>query len=158
MDRERGYQRHPRYTKRLEVTFSSGVLSYRGILSNISANGLFIRTTRSFTPGTTITIELVLPDNQVSVLKGIVRRSIKTPVSTAKNGMGVELLEKDDAFINFVKSVTEVKDQETDPLPSQEFQIITCAECGVKNKIPIKKLSLSPKCGKCRSPLIIPMP
>ena len=64
MQRQRGYQRSPRYTKRLEVTFSSGNLSFKGILSNISENGLFIRTNRGFAPGTTVDIEVMMPDEK----------------------------------------------------------------------------------------------
>ena len=103
MERDRGYKRTKRFTKRLEVTFSSGVLSYRGILSNVSVSGLFIRTNRGFAPGTTVDIELMLPDNTVSSLKGIVRRTIKNPVTTMKNGMGVELIRQDAKYQNFIK-------------------------------------------------------
>jgi hypothetical protein len=84
MRQPRGYQRHPRFTKRLEATFSSGGLSYRGILSNLSQNGLFIRTNRGFAPGSTVDIELVMPDNALCRLKGIVKRTIKTPMSYGK--------------------------------------------------------------------------
>lgn len=158
MNRERGYQRHPRYMKRLEVTFRSGILSYRGILSNISESGLFIRTTRSFAPGTIIDIELLLPDNKVSLLKGIVRRSIKTAVSTMKNGMGIELIEKDATYLNLVKSFSEETVTKKEKTPDQEFQIISCPSCRVQNKVLIAKLSLGPKCGKCGTPLTITMP
>jgi hypothetical protein len=76
------------------VTFSSGGLSFRGILSNISSSGIFIRTNRGFTPDTIVDIEVVMPDNKISLLKGVVKRTIKTPLSSMKNGMGVELMEK----------------------------------------------------------------
>ena len=88
MREARGYQRHPRFTKRLEATFSSGGLSYRGILSNLSQNGLFIRTNRGFAPGTTVDIELVMPDNTLCRIKGVVKRTIKTPMSSMKKRHG----------------------------------------------------------------------
>ena len=153
MQRQRGYQRFPRYTKRLEVTFSSGHMSYKGILSNISENGIFIRTNRGFAPGTTVDIEVMMPDESISHLKGIVKRTIKRPLTAVKNGMGIELLQKDDSFMSFVRSYG--KGQETEPAPEKdkitppEFQIITCSGCGVKNKVLVNKLSLGPKCGKC---------
>lgn len=165
-ERQRGYKRTPRFTKRLEVTFSSGVHSFKGILSNISENGLFIRTNRGFAPGVVVDIELVLPDLRVSRLKGIVRRTIKTPVTTTKNGMGIELIEKDqnyiDFFNEFIKETgfeNDYKDIEDNPYveqktePPPEFLIISCPNCGVKNKVSYKKISLSPKCGKCGASL-----
>ena len=164
MGRERGYQRHPRFTKRLEARFRSGVMSFTGISSNLSESGLFIRTNRGFAPDTIIDIELVMPDGKTSSLKGLVRRAIKTPMSTLKNGMGVELLEKDAAYINFLKSFTEETgtetDRETDTEKSStpEFQIISCPNCGVKNKVSSEKLSLGPKCGRCGTPLTINTP
>jgi hypothetical protein len=36
-----------------------------------------------------------------------------------------------------------------------EVEIIACPSCGVKNKIPAGKLSLGPRCGKCKSPLTV---
>lgn len=158
MVRERGYQRHPRFTKRLEARFSSGGMSFAGISSNLSENGLFIRTNRGFAPYTAIDIELVMPDGKISSLKGLVRRTIKTPMSTLKNGMGVELIEKDAAYINFLKSFTEETETDTEKITPPEFQIISCPNCGVKNKVSSKKLSLGPKCGRCGTPLTINMP
>jgi len=156
--RKRGYQRHPRFTKRLEVTFSSGGLSYKGILSNLSANGLFIRTNRGFAPGTILDIQLMMPGDKVSSLKGIVKRTVKATVTPTKNGMGVELIARDETFINFI--ATSLKDQgiETrelpDPGPLLDFQIIACTGCGIKNKVSFEKLSREPKCGRCGTLLI----
>lgn len=158
MGRERGYQRHPRFTKRLEVRFTSGGLSFTGILSNLSESGLFIRTNRGFAPGTVIDIELVMPDGKKSFLKGSVIRTIKTPLASLKNGMGVELIEKDETYINFLKSFVEEKETDTVNITPTEFQIISCPNCGVKNKVSKEKLPLGPKCGRCGTPLTINMP
>ena len=148
-------QRKPRFTKRLEATFSSGPFTYRGILSDISENGLFIRTNHGFAPGTTVSIEIVMPDNQISHLKGIVRRTIKTPLLAKKNGMGVELTKKDESYVNFFKFNFEEKKIETEPPPSTpEFQIVQCPGCGVKNRVLQEKLVLDPKCGRCGTSLI----
>jgi hypothetical protein len=152
-NRHRGYQRHPRFTKRLEVTFSSGGLSFRGILSNISANGLFIRTNRGFTPETIVDIEVIMPDNKISLLKGIVKRTTKTTLSSAKNGMGVELMEKDAIFELFVQSIDDETREKGDASSPPEFQIISCPACGVKNKVLNTKIALAPKCGKCGASL-----
>jgi ribosomal protein S27E len=160
--RNRGYQRHPRFTKRLEVTFSSGGLSYKGILSNLSSNGLFIRTNRGFAPGTVLDIQLVMPGDKISSLKGIVRRTVKAPVTPTKNGMGVELIARDETYLNFV--TVSLKDQGIDtkelptPGPVSDFQIIACTGCGIKNKVSFEKLSREPKCGRCGTLLITDMP
>ncbi|MEW6066765.1 MAG: PilZ domain-containing protein [Nitrospirota bacterium] len=147
-----------RYTKRLEVKFTTeDAISYTGILSNLSENGLFIRTNRGYAPGTTLKIELVLPDGNKSFLRGVVRRTIKTPISI-KNGMGIELTEKDAAYINFAKSFTGEIKPDAEKITPPEFQIISCTNCGVKNKVLTEKLSLGPKCGKCGTSLAINMP
>jgi hypothetical protein len=152
--------------KRLEATFSSGGLSYKGILSNISANGLFIRTNRGFAPGSIVDIELIMPDNRISLLKGVVKRTIKTPITSSRNGMGVELLEKDSIFMDYVQSFREepgtVQEPEQEikqaPPQAQEFHIISCPNCGVKNKVLSEKLVLGPKCGRCGTPLNTSIP
>ncbi len=164
MERQRKYQRTQRYTKRLEATFSSGSFTYRGILSDISENGLFIRTSRGFTPGTTVDIKIIMPGDQISHLTGIVRRSIKTPLSATKNGMGVELTQKDAVYMNFYKSHHEEAGkeffEEKEPVGEKtsppEFRIITCPGCGAKNKVLYEKLFLKPICGKCRTLLTSP--
>ena len=153
----------PRYTKRLEAIFSAGPFTYRGILSDISESGLFIRTSRGFAPGTVVDIEIIVAADQVSRLKGIVRRSVKTPLSTKKNGMGIELTEKDAVFMNFLKS--HIEESVTGPRDEKEsigeeisppaFRILICPGCGVKNKVSYEKLLLGPKCGKCKTQLFV---
>ncbi len=160
-----------RFTKRLEVTFSSGGLKYRGISSDLSAGGLFIRTQHGLTPGSVIDIEVYLPEGKASILKGIVRRTVKTPLNMGKNGMGVELIERDANYIEFLKNFdtsdsnledtrhyrrSPVGHPETAELKSEETTrhvpesiIISCQSCNVKNKVPRERLQFSPKCGKC---------
>ena len=157
-NRHRGYQRHPRFTKRLEVTFSSGGLSFRGILSNISANGLFIRTNRGFTPDTIVDIEVMMPDNKISLLKGIVKRTTKTTLSSVKNGMGLELMEKDAIFESFIQSMTYESDKTAEASSPPGFEIISCPACGVKNKVLSTKIALGPKCGRCGTSLSTTIP
>jgi len=135
------------------VTFSSGGLSFRGIMSNISANGIFIRTNRGFTPDTIVDIEVVMPDNKISLLKGIVKRTTKTTLSSVKNGMGVELMEKDSIFENFVQSINDETEKKGEASSPQEFQIISCPVCSVKNKVLCTKIDLALKCGRCGASL-----
>jgi len=100
-------RRHPRFIKRLETTIGIDNIIYRSISSDLSESGLFIRTKRGFCVDTPIDIELSLPGNRVSFLKGIVRRSIRTPIPIKKNGMGIEIIEKDQTFVDFIKSISE---------------------------------------------------
>lgn len=173
-----------RFTKRLESTFAAEGMRFRGISSDISAGGLFIRTQHALRPGTVIDIEIFLSDQKVSRVKGIVRRSTKTPVTTIKNGMGVQLIEKDSAFGDILKDFgiadkpeedmprssaagegkAETKDEDmpaelkAPDEPAQdkpESVIITCRNCNVKNRVLKKMLMLGPKCGKCGGPLDI---
>jgi len=108
-------------------------------------------------PGTILEMQLRSPDGRTCFLKGIVRRSIKLPIADFKSGMGVELIEKDAVYYELVKSLNkgEVSDMET-MVP--EFKIVSCPNCHTKNKIPVDKISMGPRCGRCRMPLIIAMP
>ena len=155
--KRRKIQRAPRFTKRLEVKFSAGGDTYKGRLSNLSQGGLFIRTNRGFSPGTTIDIELVLPDGTISFLKGIVRWAEKTHLAI-KNGMGIELIEKDAVYINFIKSFHEKTGKPFEKSDPREIHIIACTQCGVKNKVLSERIYHSPKCGRCGTPLRIDMP
>jgi hypothetical protein len=148
-------RRFLRFTKRLEVKFSSGGNSLTGISSNLSENGIFIRTQKGLAPGTTIYIDLVLPDGRISFLKGIVKRTFKTPISALKNGMGVEITEKDETFSDFIKSFAQKPETPSEDKAVPEFKTISCANCGAKNKVPASMISLRHKCGRCKASLAI---
>lgn len=93
-----------RYTKRLEITFTAGGLSHRGITSDISPKGLFLRTQHGLVPGSILEIEIFLPDHTSAHATGVVRRTIKSPFSSEKNGMGIEFIEKDENFAAFLEA------------------------------------------------------
>jgi PilZ domain len=98
-------RKYPRFVKRLQIKFNADHFSFTGISSDVSENGIFIRTNKGLSPNTIIDIEMIMPDNKISKLKGIVMRTIKTPFSSIKNGMGVQLLEKDVTFLNLINSL-----------------------------------------------------
>ncbi len=163
-----------RYTKRLEVAFSSGGSKYKGISSDLSEQGLFIRTQHGLSPGNEIDIEMYLPDDKVVRLRGVVRRTIKTSLSLIKNGMGVEIIENDPLYLSFLKTFdiegpedrvasahyeTPVPEEKTGS-PSEEkistipeFVLIACDSCKVKNKVRRDRLPFGPRCGKCGTAL-----
>ncbi len=166
-------RRHERFIRRLETEFIGHGKTYRAISSDFSRYGLFIRTNHAFTPGTELDIVVHLPAGGDARLKGIVRRAMKTPIVSLKNGMGIELIKRDQNYIKFLKNFdpTETGDEAVDsstlkqapsPKPAEEKAaapaesvIIACASCGAKNRILKEKLIMGPKCGKCRNPLII---
>jgi len=117
-----------------------------------------------------IDIVIHLPGASDVILKGRVRNLVR---SLVKSGMGIEIIENDPRYINFVRSVfpdaseepaaggsdpdTSVKKSIHEPPADEplkpEFNIIACPGCGVRNKVNNAKLSLGPKCGKCGHPL-----
>jgi len=174
-----------RFTKRLETIFTSGGMRFTGITSDLSAGGLFIRTQHGLVPGSFLDIEIYLPEKKVCRLKGIVRRTIKTPLTALKNGMGIELIERDQNYLEFLRrfvtgsekpeetpfehdaanSGPAAEDEKQGPNPQEkraegeggrpETIIITCQGCNVKNRVMREKLSIGPKCGRCGAALNI---
>lgn len=109
----RDKRRFRRFTKRCEVEFTSRGVTNRSIASDFSLNGLFIRTNHPFAADTVISIVVHLPDGSISSLKGKVKRSMKNaigrvagiPMKEQKNGMGIELIDKDAVYLHFIRSL-----------------------------------------------------
>ena len=98
-------RRSPRVIKRLEVRFTTGEINYTGITSNLSKEGIFIRTQKGLPPQTIIEIELYLASGKAIKLRGQVKRTIKTPFQAIKNGMGIELINPPREYIEFLKTL-----------------------------------------------------
>lgn len=96
---------HRRFTKRLESEFAVGKTVYRGISSDLSEKGLFIRTRHGAVPGSPIDITIHLPGGKVSTVKGIVKRTVKTRANIVKNGMGIEITEFDHNYTDYIKGI-----------------------------------------------------
>jgi len=162
---KRKYERHVR---RLELEFSAEGKNYRGISSDFSCAGLFIRTTHAFPPGTIVFVTVFISEGRTSRLKCIVRRAIKTLTASLKGGMGVEIIEKDGAFERFMEAYTSDCSKNRSsaerrgdagsghtgtsgsaPKAAPESVILSCPSCGVKNRILKSRMSENPKCGKC---------
>ena len=102
-----------RFIKRCEVEFVVDGTTYRGISSDFSLNGLFIRTGFPLAPNTSLDVTIYLPDGSLSRLKVRVARSWRsatgrvmgTPLKGGKNGMGVEILEKDANYLHLIRSL-----------------------------------------------------
>jgi hypothetical protein len=152
-----------RYTKRLETEFTGGGggETRRGISSDLSERGLFVRSRHSLPPGSPVELTVYLPDDTHARVQGIVRRNVK---DVTKIGMGIEVTDYDEAYRRFLQMVLEnggepdkrtpdTFSQETPPADATPFAIIVCPSCDVRNKVPTDKLSRGPRCGKCKEPL-----
>jgi len=95
-------RKHPRFNKSLVAQVVANDIRLFVITSDLSKNGLFIRSKRCFAPDTIVDIEIATSDNMVALLKGVVRRTADT-FGSINNGMGVEIVEKDAAYIHFLK-------------------------------------------------------
>jgi uncharacterized protein (TIGR02266 family) len=95
---------HKRVFRRLDVKFTSGDISRNAITSNISDNGIFVRTRKVLNQGTELDLELTLPSGEVIQLRGRVARAIITPLHN-KDGMGVELTEIPPEYTEFIKTL-----------------------------------------------------
>ena len=101
-----------RFIKRCETEFTVDGITHRGISSNLSLNGLYISTNHPFPPDTLLDIVIRLPNGSTSKLKGKVSRAFKnyrgeviaTHLKSFKNGMGVEIIEKDDNYLGLIRS------------------------------------------------------
>lgn len=96
-----------RIVKRLEVKYQIEVEN-TAITSDLSEIGIFIRTNRGIEPGSVINIKLNLPNAQELFLEGKVVRSRKILpglVGESKSGMGIQLINPPDNYINYVHSL-----------------------------------------------------
>src|SRR5512135_3183644 len=104
-------RRHKRIIRRLETEFSANGLAFRGISSDLSRSGVFVRTNNPFPADTLVDLTIHLPGNMVSRLKGSVRRAIKTGQTAFKNGMGMEIVELDQNYVNFLNDILPAEEQ-----------------------------------------------
>jgi uncharacterized protein (TIGR02266 family) len=93
-----------RIFRRLEVKFTSDSVSRTGITSNLSENGMFVRTRKVLNTGTKLDLELALPSGEIIKLRGRVARAIITPLHD-KDGMGIELIEIPPKYTEFIKTL-----------------------------------------------------
>ncbi len=106
-------RQNKRFIKLCETEFTVDGITHRGMSSNLSLDGHFINTKRSFPPDTLLDIVIHLPNGSTSKLKGRVRRALKTltgnvlgtTVKSFKNGMGVEIIEKDANYLELMRSL-----------------------------------------------------
>ena len=92
-----------RFNTRLMVKLRSGVLKTWGVLKDISANGLLVKSNHKFNPSDPIEIEVMMPDGDIASIKGVVKRVMIIPDGNIKFVIGIELIEKNLLYRNLVK-------------------------------------------------------
>jgi uncharacterized protein (TIGR02266 family) len=93
-------RRSKRKIRRLEIKFITRDDGLTGITSNLSKEGLFIRTQKGLPPGTVLNLSLYLPSGEAVKLSGKVIRTVKTQIQSLKNGMGIELSDSPEIYID----------------------------------------------------------
>lgn len=86
------------------MKFTSNEISFTGITSNVSKEGLFVRTLKGFPPGTLLQIKPYLPSGKHIKRKGVVKRTIKTQFRGVKNGMGIEFIDTFPEYKEFLQA------------------------------------------------------
>jgi len=97
-------RQHFRVNKSLVSQIFAGHINLFVITGDLSANGIFLISKRCLPVGTAVTIEMVLPDNSVASLRGIVRRTIDA-AACVHSGMGIEIIERDNNYVRFLNSI-----------------------------------------------------
>ena len=104
---------YERFGERHDIEFSSNGKTYRGISSNFSLSGLFVKTPNPLEPETIVAIILHLPDGSTTRITGRVTRVVKAPPGNTcktsspyreQGGMAIEIIEKDPLYLKFVAS------------------------------------------------------
>jgi Tfp pilus assembly protein PilZ len=98
-------RKNERHSMKLHTKLTADSFVSWGLLSDVSENGLFIKSNRDFTMGEAIDIEVYMPNNNNSLLKGVIRRKIELPNSHRKYGLGIEVIEKDMVYLHFLRSL-----------------------------------------------------
>jgi hypothetical protein len=110
--KQREKRQQKRFIERCKVEFTVNDKTYRGLSSNFSLNGLFIRTKHLFQTETFLDIIIHFPNDLTSRLKGKVVRvsknalcgAIETARGCGENGIGIEIIEKDSLYLHFLRS------------------------------------------------------
>ena len=98
-------RKEDRFNTRLMVKLRSGVLKTWGVLKDVSANGLLVKSNHKFNPEASIDIEVIMADGETATISGIVKRINETPNANRKFGIGIEVIEKNLLYRNLVNQI-----------------------------------------------------
>ena len=103
-------RKEDRFNTRLMVKLHAGVLTTWGVLKDISANGLLVKSNHELDPETPVDIEVIMPEGETATIRGVVKRVVATPEAHRKFGIGVEIIEKNMMYRTLVRYVAEKKE------------------------------------------------
>ncbi len=98
-----------RVIKNLRAVVSAGNLQVKGTTVRVSESGFFVRTQKPFNEGVEVDIALTLPDGTRSKLKGVVKYARRLDVLHLKNGMGIEITERD---LPYTQMIDDLRNQQ----------------------------------------------
>jgi len=109
-----------RFYHRCRITFTFDGVTCRGLSSNFSLEGLFIRTNTLVPPGTLLDITIHYPNDFTSHIQGKVIRASKEPFlsmtakakGSAEKGMGIQIIRKDSLYLHFINTLVESKEED----------------------------------------------
>lgn len=96
---------YKRYRRRLKTEINAGKFTFNAISTNLSVRGLFIRTQQPFKIGTVFNIKIYLSEDKFCNLKGVVKYSRRVMKFGYSNGMGIEIIQRDEAYTNYIKTL-----------------------------------------------------
>ncbi len=131
-------RRSHRVKKALRAGFAQpGAENSQIMINDISRDGICIRSDQDCRPGRIINLNLFLPDGNVASLKGLVRHS--TLAGPEGYHIGIEFMEMDAAFTNFMAALME----------EMRAQEMVCPSCGAEYNLSQEKLNLAHRCKHC---------
>jgi PilZ domain-containing protein len=101
-------RRFPRKKRRLTVEFEWDRASCTGFTYDISAIGMFVRSTRLPRPGSRLRVTILLPDERHLSIRGVVVRSFRVPSSLARvipSGFCLRLIDRPEEYLAFPASL-----------------------------------------------------
>ncbi|HTO87128.1 MAG TPA: PilZ domain-containing protein [Thermoanaerobaculia bacterium] len=101
-------RKFPRVKRRLVIEFHLAGSPYYGFTHNLSPMGLFVRSIRIPTLGTSVSAELHLPDGKRIPLQGRVVRSFRAPTALARlvpSGFGMALSSSSEEYFQFLAAL-----------------------------------------------------
>lgn len=97
----RGFERRKR---RFLVEFTVGGAPCTGFTNDVSPSGIFVRSVRLPDPGTSVTVNLHLPDGRRIDLRGRVVRSFRVPPQLSRlipSGFAIQLTDTPEEYFQF---------------------------------------------------------
>jgi len=98
-------RRFPRKKRRLTVEFEWDKAPCVGFTYDLSAIGMFVRSTRLPKPGSRLRVKVLLPDERHLSLRAVVVRSFRVPSSLARvipSGFCLRLLDRPEEYLQFL--------------------------------------------------------